>query len=274
MTSRSCVGFDWDEQWYLDRYPDIADAVRRGDLNNPLLHYLRCGAREGRFPCQAAAERASTGADPAPKFNIGGRSVSLDYPVRAEASKSFGLRLANGFFAQYLNGAVVVDVGYRGAHADAVPILPHALGVELDYPGYDGRTLPFPNGSVDTVFSSHVLEHLEDAIASISDWFRVIKIGGFIVCIVPHQYLYEKKLNPPSKWSGEHLRFYTPSTLLRDFETALEPNSYRVRHLADNDLEYRYDLGPEHHPGGCYEIELVVQKIHPPSWALLDCKPM
>ena len=51
-------------------------------------------------------------------------------------------------------------------------------------------------------------------------------------------------------------------------EEALVPNSYRVRHLADNGLGYAYDLSPDQHPAGCYEIELVVEKIEPPPWRL------
>jgi len=189
--------------------------------------------------------------------------------VRGEAEKTFGLRLVNGFFKKYLSGPVILDVGYKGGKADAVPILPQAIGVDIDYPGYDGTRLPFDDGSVDTVFTSHVLEHIENFVEVIRDWYRVLKVGGFIVCIVPHQYLYERKRELPSRWSPEHVRFYTPGKLLQNFEQALQPNTYRVRHLADNDLRYRYDLGPEHHPGGCYEIELVIEKIKPSTWSLI-----
>jgi len=49
---------------------------------------------------------------------------------------------------------------------------------------------------------------------------------------------------------------------------SLRPNTYRVRHLRDNDDGYSYGIGPEMHAGGGYEIELVVQKIAPPAWEL------
>src|SRR5215510_9286214 len=35
-----------------------------------------------------------------------------------------------------------------------------------------------------------MLEHVPGPFAVIRDWHRVVKIGGFIVCIVPHQFLY------------------------------------------------------------------------------------
>ena len=60
----------------------------------------------------------------------------------------------------------------------------------------------------------------------------------------------------------------TPASLLAEFEMALRPNSYRVRHLLDNDDGYRYDADPNGHPWGCYEIELVVEKIAEPSWTV------
>ena len=149
-----------------------------------------------------------------------------------------------------------------------VPIVPQATGVELDFPGYDGRTLPFAEESQDAVFASHCLEHIPDFRNALQDWFRVLRVGGFLVIMVPHQFLYEKKVAPPSQYNGDHRRFYTPASLMAEIEESLPPNSYRLRHLADNDLGYDYSIPPQHHPGGCYELEMVVEKIEAPDWPL------
>jgi SAM-dependent methyltransferase len=272
LPGNASLPFEWDAEWYVRRYPDLMQAMTEGRLSDPLQHYLQYGCQEGRFPSQAAEEGTREhpieAAVPPSPVTIGDFVIPLDWPVRGEVQKTFKLKLLSGFFRRYMSGSVILDVGYKGGHSDAVPIFPHAIGVDLDYPGYDGIRLPFDDVSVDTVFTSHVLEHVPDAQSAIRDWYRVAKVGGFIVCIVPHQYLYERKREWPSSWSTEHLRFYTPASLLRDFEESLEPNTYRVRHLADNDLQYRYDISPEHHPGGCYEIELVIEKINPPAWRL------
>jgi hypothetical protein len=267
------LGFDWDEDWYVKRYPDVAGALTRGLFANPLQHYLESGYGEGR--CSSAAEELrarrtsahpdSAGRSPA---RLGRFSIPLDWPVQGEVRKTFLIKLINGFFMKYMSGPVIIDVGYKGGRADAVPIFPHAVGIDLDYPGYDGKRLPFEDGTVDTVFASHVLEHVHDPKMILRDWFRVLKLRGFIVCIVPHQFLYERRLSLPSQWSGEHLRFYSPASLLRDIEESLEPNFYRIKHLADNDFGYAYNLEPDHHPLGCYEIELVVEKIAAPAWSL------
>lgn len=198
----------------------------------------------------------------------GDSEFPVDYTSSGEVDKSYKVRRAEGFLDKYMRGKVL-DVGFRGyANATDKAVVPNAIGVDVDFEGYDGLVLPFADGSIDTVFSSHCLEHVVADHAVIRDWFRVIKVGGFIVCVVPHQYLYEKRRFLPSRFNADHKRFYTPARLLADFETALEPNTYRLRHLRDNDLEFDYRIGPEQHSAGCYEIELVVQKIAPPAWSL------
>ncbi len=193
--------------------------------------------------------------------------------IGQEAAKSLAARTHSGFIARYLSGAAILDIGYRGYNPNVEPVVPQAIGVELDYPGYDGHTLPFADASQDAVFNSHCLEHIPNPTNAIQDWHRVVKIGGFIVIIVPHQHLYEKREIRPSRWNPDHKRFYTPSSLLAEVEQALAPNHYRVRHLADNDAEYSYELGPDRHAQGCFEIELVIQRIAPPPWTLEPGEP-
>jgi SAM-dependent methyltransferase len=191
--------------------------------------------------------------------------------VGNEARKSFNDKVDSGFWGRYITGPNVLDIGFRGYDDDIVPIVDGAIGIDLDYPGYDGTRLPFDDESQDTVYSSHCLEHIPNHLQVINDWFRVTKVGGHIITVVPNAMLYERKRQPPSNRAGwNHLRFYTPQSLLAEFESTLVPNTYRVRHLAENDANYRYDFLTERHPDGCYEIELVIQKIDPPSWGLDD----
>jgi SAM-dependent methyltransferase len=259
----------WDETWYRQRYPDVNAACERSDFASAFHHYLCFGRFEERFPSAAAETEARQPGGPQPRyFNVGRFTVPLNWPVKGEPTNTFLLKLTNGFFEKFMSGAVILDIGYKGGNPAAVPILPHATGVDLDYPGYDGIHLPFADASVDTVFASHVLEHIVDYRSAVRDWFRTLRMGGFIVCVVPHQFLYEKKREPPSRWNGDHKRFYTPGSLLREFEESLPPNGYRVRHVFDNDLGYLYEIGPERHAAGSYEIELVIEKIKPPAWDL------
>jgi SAM-dependent methyltransferase len=187
-----------------------------------------------------------------------------------EAGKTIDAKYRDGFIARYLSGPNILDIGYRGYTDDALPIVPQAIGIDLNYPGYDGKTLPFADNSQDAVFSSHCLEHIDDYRGALREWHRVLRMGGFMIVSVPHQFLYERRLSLPSRWNQDHKRFYTPASLLAEVESSLEPNTYRLRYLTDNDARFTYSSTPEVHPGGCYEIELVLEKIAEPAWKVSD----
>jgi len=183
-----------------------------------------------------------------------------------EAARSNDKRNQPGGFYDKFCAGIGLDVGYKGVGVKNPEPIPGCIGVDTGYPGYDGKTLPFPENAVDFVFSSHVLEHIEDPLQAIKDWVRVAR--STVVIIVPHQFLYEKRKGLPSRFNQDHKRFYTPGKLLSEIEQALAPNSYRVLYLRDNDEDFNYKLGPDKHSDGSYEIECVIKKIEMPGWEL------
>jgi len=199
--------------------------------------------------------------------------------VGTTSSRTYDEKIRSGFWARYITGPRVLDIGCKGNDATGkpldesvggLPIIEGAIGVDLDYPGYDGATLPFPSESQDAVYSSHSLEHIHDFLKAIQEWHRVVKVGGHIIVAVPHAHLYERRRRPPSRWNLGHVRMYTAASLLREFEAALPPNSYRIRHLYEDDRGYRYEDPPDQHASGGYEIELVAEKIKEPAWKVED----
>ena len=196
--------------------------------------------------------------------------------VGTEARRTYDEKIDSGFWARYITGPRVLDIGAKGnddsgtplQHGAGLPVIEGAIGIDLDFPGYDGTTLPFPSDSQDAVYSSHSLEHIHDQITAIREWHRVLKVGGHIIVAVPHAHLYERRSQPPSRWNGSHVRMYTAASLLAAFEAALPANSYRVRHLYEDDRGYRYEDPPDRHAAGGYEIELVVEKIRMPAWSV------
>lgn len=192
--------------------------------------------------------------------------------------RTYDEKIRSGFWARYITGPRVLDIGCKGNDASGVPLdadaglplIESAIGVDLDYPGYDGATLPFPSESQDAVYSSNSLEHIPDHIKAIQEWHRVLKVGGHIIVVVPHAHLYERRHRPPSQWNLGHVRMYTAASLLAEFEAALVPNSYRVRHLYEDDRGYRYEDPPDRHGVGGYEIEMVIEKIEAPAWRVAD----
>lgn len=61
-----------------------------------------------------------------------------------------------------------------------------SMGIKnIDLIGCSAQELPFDDNSFDFVYSSHVLEHIEDRKLAISEIFRVLKPGGIFFCAVP-----------------------------------------------------------------------------------------
>jgi len=61
----------------------------------------------------------------------------------------------------------------------------------------------FADASMDFVFSSHLLEHIQDYKAALKEWWRVLRVGGRLVLYLPHKEHYpnvgEKGANPDHK---------------------------------------------------------------------------
>ena len=44
------IGVEVNEAWYLERYPDIAEAIEQGIVKSARLHFVNDGYFEGRMP--------------------------------------------------------------------------------------------------------------------------------------------------------------------------------------------------------------------------------
>jgi len=106
---------------------------------------------------------------------------------------------------------------------------PHFIGVDNykdtqlyniqmkpDFPVEDACALPFVAASMDAVFSSHLLEHIEDHHGALAAWWSVIKLGGFLVLYLPHKNLYpnigQEGANP------DHKHDFVPQDIVRAME--------------------------------------------------------
>ena len=199
--------------------------------------------------------------------------MSIEQPERHRrgpgVERLHGIRSREAFTKKYLSGKAVLDIGFRGGAPDASPVVDHAIGVDLDFPGYDGIRLPFPARSQNAVFVSHCLEHIVDYRAALAEWYRILKFGGYLIITVPHQHLYERKARPPSRFNADHKRFYTSGSLLAEVEQALPISGFRIRSLREIDEGFDYAVPLDQHAKGCYDIELLVEKIEVPRWAPL-----
>jgi SAM-dependent methyltransferase len=188
--------------------------------------------------------------------------------VGAESQKTYAAKIYSGFMDKYLSGSKILEIGHRGSGEweTELGIVPNAIGIDLGYPGYDGIHLPFPDNSQDAVYSSHCLEHIQDFGTALQEWFRVLKVGGFLIVVVPHYQLYEKTFFLPSRFNDDHKRLYHAGTLLTEIHNSLPLGEWRLRHCQDTDLGFDYTLPVEVHSAGSYEVECVIEKIAHPAY--------
>lgn len=128
-----------------------------------------------------------------------------------EASKSMMRRLHDSRFAtRYFVGAGI-DIG---AGNDPIALyrefFPAMQAVRAwDLPDGDAQLLEGVAGqSLDFVHSSHCLEHMRDPVQALQNWFRVLKPGGHLVCVVPDEDLYEQG-QFPSTFNADHKWTFT-----------------------------------------------------------------
>ena len=96
----------------------------------------------------------------------------------------------------------------------------------------------FENDSQDFVFSSHLLEHIEDTAGAISEWWRVIKPGGHLVLYLPHKDLYPNCGTPGA--NPDHKHDFTQRDIERVMESLPGGWSLLVNEFRDQGNEYSF----------------------------------
>lgn len=116
-------------------------------------------------------------------------------------------REAEGFFEKYCQGRGL-DIGCGDD-----PLFPDIDKWDLSIaPDQEATYLRgVPDGEYDFVYSSHCLEHLDNPWMGLKHWWRVLKPGGFLIVIVPHRDLYEKKKVLPSDGNPDHRWYFLPA---------------------------------------------------------------
>lgn len=56
MLLRAVFSEHFNVSWYRATYPDVAEAVDRGDISSELTHFVEGGFKEGRMPCSFAVD--------------------------------------------------------------------------------------------------------------------------------------------------------------------------------------------------------------------------
>jgi SAM-dependent methyltransferase len=175
-----------------------------------------------------------------------------------ETAKARGRRMRESFFEKYCVGRGL-DIGYGGDLLDD-------NCVEWDLEHGDAQLL---NGiqeeTLDFVYSSHILEHVNDAGEALRNWYRVVRPGGYLILFVPDRDLYEKKLQLPSQWNPDHRRFFLLDRDDPPDTFGLLPMIDRVigniQIVSARQCSEGHTIGdPNLHSDGEYSLEVIVRK--------------
>lgn len=159
----------------------------------------------------------------------------------SETSKTNSIR-SKEFFDAYLSGRVI-DIG---CGSDLVT--PWAEPFDQIH-GDAERILEFREaGGYDTVYSSHCLEHLANVTQALTQWWELVRPGGYLVLVVPDEDLYEQGIWP-SLFNRDH-----KATFRANERESWSPVSFNLAGLLANlpdsqiesierqDAGYDYDL--------------------------------
>lgn len=121
-----------------------------------------------------------------------------------------------GYGTNVLSGNVKSIIGID---VDA-KIIEHAKGKYVasncHFSTYDGRRLPFPDASFDSVVSFQVIEHVQDDAQFVREIYRILRPAGIAVITTPNR---KYRLKPGQKpWNRFHIREYLGAELKKLFQ--------------------------------------------------------
>lgn len=141
----------------------------------------------------------------------------------------------------------------RGLDIGCGPLkcFPHFIGVDNCHHEMFGQVIKpdvridtcldlklFATEGLDFIFSSHTLEHINpsDVVACLTEWMRVVKVGGHLVLYLPDKKLYpnigKEGANPDHRWDPDY------SSLTSYMEQVPQGWNLVLYQLRDQDDEY------------------------------------
>lgn len=176
-----------------------------------------------------------------------------------ETAKAYSRRVREGWFEKYIRDPGI-DIGCQND-----PLNVNFRRWDVIFGDGDATFMEgVPDGSYATVYASHVLEHLDDPVTALRNWWRILATGGHLIVSVPHRDLYEGRTELPSRWNHEHKWFWLPDRseppCTRNLASVL---AEAIPVWASCDIQVRdegWAMEPGRHAVGEYSIEAVVRK--------------
>lgn len=144
------------------------------------------------------------------------------------------------------------------------PVTPDTRGFDLEH-GDANEISKYVHEQFDFVYASHCLEHMHDPRKTILDWWKLVKVGGFIFIAVPDEDLYEQGVFP-SRFNNDHKATFTISKA-----QSWSAKSINVLDLA-NSLPQGQIVSLELQDRGYNRMLMGFGKLPPPIWIRLFIK--
>ena len=180
---------------------------------------------------------------------------------RGETQKASERRERTGWFQQFApSDRPGIDIG-----CGLDPLNHTFRRFDVMY-GDDGQIMSeVPDDSFFTVYASHVLEHLYNPVLAIRNWHRILGQGGYLIVVVPHRDLYERRNILPSRWNHDHKTFWLPDRSELPDTRSLRETIIEAVPLANIvDLSVAADgwsvASNDSHSCGEYSIEAIIRK--------------
>jgi SAM-dependent methyltransferase len=130
-----------------------------------------------------------------------------------ESSKSIFHKIKDSRYAtRYITGKGI-DIGSGNdslsLYSEFFPLMSECRSWDLE-DGDAQMMASVPDEHFDFVHSSHCLEHMYDPHEAIHNWLRILKPGGYLICLVPDEDLYEQGVFP-STFNPDHKHTLTIS---------------------------------------------------------------
>jgi predicted SAM-dependent methyltransferase len=133
---------------------------------------------------------------------------------------TWNLHTSNGFESDKVKFDVLPYLSRGGLDIGRGPkkVWPHMVGIDsgkdtelfgvsmkpdIMVPSAERLAL-FADESSDSVYSSHLLEHIENYRSALAEWWRLVKVGGYLILYLPHADFYPRIGQPGSNPDHKH----------------------------------------------------------------------
>jgi len=186
---------------------------------------------------------------------------------RAETSRGHEASKVRWFAIPYLRGRGI-DVGCGNDK-----VLPSAIGVD-PVVGIDGRKIAdvqadgrrldlFADASLDYVFSSHFLEHVEEWRGALAEWWRVLRPGGHLILYLPHAHHYPRRGTPGA--SLDHKHDFVPEDVLEAMKQVMAASGGDVLEDEERCEGNEYSFFQVYRKGSGGPVSVTPWRRHPRS---------